>query len=749
MRNHLFKRMILLVYILLLFFPLAVNAEKKETAEITVEWIYSPESRKAWMLPRYKWLNNGTAVLYDERIEPGKRNFEVLNPGTGKRKPLLNMQKAMESLQTFLGKERSPNVLEWPDSWEESGARAIFRFNDDIFLLHFPAARFYRVTDTKEKEIGAILSPDGEKIAYVRQNNIYIYDTLTGTEKPVTTNGSETLLNGTLSDMYMEDVFLGEEVGLWWSPDSKALAFLRSDVSRIGQLYYTDIQPYFPRMIPQRYPIVGGAISTVRIGIAEIGPNEIKSTWVKLDQDSTDFYIVHVDWLPDSQRLGVQVLNRAQDELDLYLARRSNGQCQHILKETNDTWINVGDDIYFLKDGSHFIWGSERKGFKHLYLYNINGKQVNQITKGEWSVRGPFQYAFWKGKSAVSIDEKQGWLYFTSLEKSSLERHLYRIKLDGSRMLRMTKEDGFHSVTFSPDGRYYFDQYSNCSTLPSLFLYSKNGKRLQVVAKAHSHLLDKFGIQYPELMTIPADDGFPLPAHIYKPKNFDPAKKYPVIIYHYGGPSAPVITNGWNPNVYFSQVLLKNGFLVFSVDNRSATAIGKKYEDVIFKQMKGPNELKDLLAGVKWLKSQPYVDPNRVGVWGWSYGGCFTLMAMTQSREFKAGIAVAAVSDMRFHSPKWTEFAMKRPEDNPEAYEKVSLLNHAKNLHGRLLLVHGTYDDNVRIQSAWRFADELIKAGKPFDMMFYPMRKHGISDPPARIHLFNKMVAFWKRYLSK
>jgi dipeptidyl-peptidase-4 len=313
----------------------------------------------------------------------------------------------------------------------------------------------------------------------------------------------------------------------------------------------------------------------------------------------------------------------------------------------------------------------------------------------------------------------------------------------------MTKEDGFHSVIFSPDGRYYFDHYSNLSTLPSLFLYTKNGERLQVVAKAHSHLLDKFDIQYPELMTIPADDGFPLPAQIYKPKNFDPTKKYPVIIYHYGGPSAPVITNGWNPNVFFNQVLLQNGFLVFSVDNRSATAIGKRYEDVIFKQMHGPNELKDLLAGVKWLKSQPYVDSDRVGICGWSYGGCFTLMAMTQSKEFKAGIAVAAVSDMRFHSPKWTEFAMKRPNDNPEAYEKVSLLNHAKNLHGRLLLVHGTYDDNVRIQNAWRFADELIKAGKPFDMMFYPMRQHGISDPPARIHLFNKMVEFWKRHLSK
>lgn len=747
MKLFLFKRIILSLFILWIFLPSTINAEEKKREEITIEWIYGSEAREAWQLPDYRWLDNNTAVLYDARLKPEKRNFEILNPRTGKRTPALNMKKALENLGTFVDKKTIPPVLPWPYALHRNGKIAIYSFDGDVFVLHLPHARFQRATQTKEIETGMKLSPDGNKIAYIRGNNIYVYHIPTAAENPVTFNGSETLLNGNLSDMYKEDIFDYRDPGLWWSPDSRAVAYLQSDVSQIPKLYYTDIQPYFPRTIEQRYPVAGEAISKVRVGIAEIENKNIETTWINPGLDTGDYYIIHVDWLPHSQKVAVQIMNRQQNELDLFFAHRSDGKNKLILKETDDTWVNMSDDRYFLEDNAHFIWGSERSGYKHLYLYSPEGKLVRRITRGEWSVRGPFQRSFWKGESVVSIDEKNGWIYFTSLEKSSLERHLYRIKTDGSRMKRITREDGFHSVTFSPDGNYYFDRYSTISTLPSLSLYKKNGSPIQVVATSHSHLLERFHIQYPEFMTVPAEDGFPMPAQIYKPRDFDPGKKYPVIIYHYGGPSAPSVSNMWYWNVYFNQVLLENGFLVFTVDNRSATAIGKKYEKTIFKQMIGKNELNDLLAAVRWLKARPYVNPDRVGIWGWSYGGCFTLMALTQSKEFKAGIAVAAVTDFRFQSCKFTEFSMKRPQDNPDAYEEVSLLNHAKNLHGRLLLVHGSYDDNVRPQNAWRFADELIKAGKPFDMMVYPMRKHGISDGPARIHLFKKMVEFWKNNL--
>jgi dipeptidyl-peptidase-4 len=375
----------------------------------------------------------------------------------------------------------------------------------------------------------------------------------------------------------------------------------------------------------------------------------------------------------------------------------------------------------------------------------MDGRLVNQITKGNWAIRassGPF----WLRKAVTGIDEEDGWIYFTALEKSSIERHLYRIRFDGTGMERISREEGTHAVTFSPDTGYYFDRYSNISTLPSLSLHKNDGTRSAVLAEPRTELLAKFDMQYPELTTVPADDGFPLPAQILKPKDFNPQKKYPVVIHVYGGPSAPRVSNSWQFANYLGQILLRIGYLFVQFDNRSATAISKKLETTVVKQLYGDHELRDLLAAVKWLKSQSYVDPDRVGIWGSSGGGCYTLLAMTRSKEFKAGISVAAVTDF-YYIDSGVEYVMKLPQDNPEGYEKTALVNYAKDLHGRLLLVHGTYDDNVHIQNTWHFADELISAGKMFDMMIYPMRKHGFRDNPARIHLGNTMIEFWKKHL--
>jgi dipeptidyl-peptidase-4 len=314
-------------------------------------------------------------------------------------------------------------------------------------------------------------------------------------------------------------------------------------------------------------------------------------------------------------------------------------------------------------------------------------------------------------------------------------------------MERLTWADGFHSVVFSPDSKFYLDVYSNVKAPPLLELYKSDGGQVKVIHQPKSEILAKYNVQTPELFEVATRDGFKMPAMIYKPKDFNPNKKYPVIMYHYGGPSAPTVINQWQRYAFFTHILLNEGYLCVSIDNRTATARSKKLENLVLNQMIGPLELNDLMDAVKWVKSQPYVDPDRVGMWGWSYGGCYTLLGMTQSKEFKAGIAVAPVSDQRFHEPKWAEFSMKTPQVNLDAWEKVSLLKYAKDLHGRLMIVHGTYDDNVRIQNTWAFIDELIKAGINYDMMIYPMRKHGIADRPARIHLFKKMVEFWTENL--
>ncbi|MFQ5866289.1 MAG: S9 family peptidase, partial [bacterium] len=738
MRNYLF--VLTVFFVCILSSPFAIAQEKEQ---ITVEWIYSDERDQVSALPRFVWLENNTALLYDLRRPKEDRTFEKFDPGSGKLTPAIDKSKAIASLNALLSAEDSTEALKWPLSFDHEGQKAVYLLKGDIYLLELAKAEFQRITDTEEKEKSVNFSPDSKLLAFVRENDLYVYDIERKAEKPLTTDGSETTLNGTLSWVYWEEVFGRRDIGYWWSNDSKAIAYLQTDESPVSVMHYVDFKPTVPRVLKQRYPKTGGKNPIVRVGVVEI--NKAKTTWVDIP-DSSYEYVARVKWLPDSKRLSVQTMNRAQTELDLYFADRASGKVEHIMQETDSAWVNINDDLYFLKDGKHFIWQSERDGYAHLYRFTMDGKLVNQITQGEWALRssgGPF----WLRQAVAAVDDKNGWIYFTALEKSSIERHLYRIRFDGTSMQRLTTEDGVHRIAFSPDADYYFDRYSNIRTLPSLSVYRSDGKLVSVLAEPRPELLAQFDMQYPELFTIPAADGFPMPAELLKPKDFDPNKKYPLIIYIYGGPSAPTVFNAWRSSLYFDQILLRNGYLVARFDHRSATAISKKLENRLLNLMSGPRELKDVIDGVKWLKSQPYVDAERVGIWGWSGGGSFTLNAMTNSKEFKAGIAVAPVTDWHYYDTKWGEFAMKRPEDNPEGYEKTSFVKSAKNLHGRLLLVHGTYDDNVHPQNSWAFIEELIQANIQFDVMFYPMRKHGISDRPARIHLFNKMLEFWNKNL--
>lgn len=740
------KKSIKFILILhLSFFLLCSIAFSQEKKDIDVEWLYGEEAAKAQALPLFTWLDNNKALLLDMHKPEDEQTFEILDPVSGARAPVLDAKKALQGLKVLFGEEAAPKTIPWPIAFDKRGEVGLYMFGGDIYVLHLSDAEFVRITETEEEELGPTLSPDGKKIAFVRINEIYVYDLEKRKERQLTFDSSKTLYNGRLSFMYWEDVFFRNNgVGLWWAPDSQALAYMQTDVSQVTEFIYYDIKPFNPRVIKVRYPLVGETIETVRVGVLELSTGE--TTWLK-GTGIPNEYVANVDWLPDSNRISFRSLNRAQDKLDLFFADRYTGKSEFVLHESDEGWVNPSDDLYFLEDGKYFIWGSERTGYKHLYLYDLEGNLINPVTRGNWAVRAPFQVAYWSGKSAVSIDETNKWLYFTSLEKSSLERHLYRINFDGTGMERLTWADGFHSVVFSPDSRFYLDVYSNIKSLPALELYKKDGSLIKVVHPSKSEVLTKYNVQTPEIFEVPTSDGFKMPAMIYKPKDFNPNKKYPVIMYHYGGPSAPAVINRWQRYAFFNQLLLNEGYLCVTIDNRSATAISKKLENLVLNQMIGPIELNDLMDAVKWVKSQPYVDPKRVGMWGWSYGGCYTLLGMTQSKEFKAGIAVAPVTDQRFHEPKWAEFAMKTPQVNLEAWEKASLLKYAKDLHGRLMIVHGTYDDNVRIQNTWAFIDELIKAGKNYDMMIYPMRKHGISDTPAQIHLFKKMIEFWIRNL--
>lgn len=726
--------------LLLLVAWAAVAPAQSEKRPLTVEWIFGPEGRAVASVPPTAWLDDGSLVIFDNRRTARERTFEKLNPATGQRAAMLDAVRALADLKSVAAVDSE--TLPWPIAFDGAGRRALYLFKGDVFTLELAESHFRRLTSTAAEETSASFSPNGRRVAYVRDHDLYFFDLDTNRETRITRDGSETLLNGTLSWVYWEEVFGRRDIGYWWASDSQAVAYLQSDESQVDLAYFTDIAPFSPRVIRQRYARAGGANPRVRLGIVELEkPN---TNWIQIKEPFE--YIVRAKWLPDSRHLSFETMPRLQTQMSLYFADRKSGAATRILTETDPGWVNMTDDLYFFTDGKHFLWPSERDGYMHLYRYRVDGTLVNQVTKGSWALASAGGIAFWVRQAIVGVDEKNDWVYFTALERSSIERHVYRVHADGSGLMRISNEPGTHRISMSPDARYFLDRFSDIRTLPALRLHTNSGAVVQALAAPRPQLLAPYDVQFAELTTIPADDGFPMPAQIMRPKDFRPDRKYPVIMSVYGGASAPSVANGWQGDTLWNQMLLDAGYIVVKVDNRTATGISKQLENLIVNRV-GEAETPDLVAAARWLKRQPWIDPERVGVWGWSNGGWMTLNLMTRSQEFKAGIAVAPVVDWRYYDSKWTEAAMRTPQENPGAYERASLIPRAKDLHGRLLIAFGSYDDNVHPYNEMAFIDALIGAGKKFEMMTYPMRKHGIDDQAATLHLYRLMLDFWKTNL--
>jgi len=712
--------------------------------ELTIEWIYSDEGKNATAMPQSVWTDGGDLLLLDATKPEAERTIERFTPSTGVRRAAVNHTAALASLEDLLGDEATPDALSWPTNIDDAGMRALYEFAGDLFVLDLSASRFARVTQTPEAEHIGRLSPDGKKVSFARANDLYVADLESGSERRLTNDGSGTILNGVLSYVYFEEIFGRETIGYWWSPDSSSIAFLRTDESMVSEMLWVDHAPAVPRVIRQRYPKAGGANPEVAVGIVDV----VTGAMVLVDRQQVPYeYVVRVDWKPDSSEAAIQVTNRMQTRLDLYLVDRASGESSRILSDPDEAWVNF-HEIEFLADGS-FVWSSERDGHTHLYLYGADGTLVRRLTSGDWSVHGPSAF-YSEALDSTWVNETAGLVFFTAREASPIELQLYRVGLDGEGFQRVTLERGTHGVEFSRDRRFFTDLYSANCVPPTLAVRGANGGRVAEVAASRPNFLEDFEWVCPELLTVPADDGTPLQVRLLKPQPFDPAKSYPAVVYVYGGPSAPAVGDMFNTGLdrsAYDQLLARAGFVVMTVDPRSATAASKTDQNTVVRRVWADGELVDMVAGVRWLKARDWVDGDRVGVWGWSGGGTSTLLLMTRSEEFKAGIAVAAVADYTTYDTKFTELYMKTPADNPEGYENFNLVNRAKDIHGRVMLVHGTYDDNVHPQNTWAFVDELLEAGKPFDMMIYPMRKHGIEDRPARIDLYKRMIEFWKRNL--
>lgn len=728
----------LLILVLLFTFTCAAAQQRPE---LTMQWALGQPGASIAKTPQALWLNDGTAILYNERLPIEQRTFERFDPSTGKSSPVLDASKAMASLRSAGVTDPEVKGLDWPEDFDVTGKKAAYIFDNALYVLDLPSATFMRVTKTPGEEKDPHFSPDSRLLAYVRDNDLYVYDLATKKESRLTKDGSEQLLNGTLTWVYWEEIFGRTDIGYWWSPDSKSIAYLQTDVTGVPVSTFVDFRPQDPRIVKQVYPKAGEQNPKVRVGVVGVGGSSTK--WINIPDKYE--WLLRVKWLPDSARVAVQTLDRPQTHLQLYFADTRSGAAKHILTETDPGFVNVNDDLHFLSDGKQFLWASERTGYMHIYRYQMDGKLMNAVTSGDWAVASSGTGMFWVRNAVTGIDEKNGWVYFTTLKDVSTERQLYRVKLDGTGMEPITKEHGTHRIAMSPDTRYFFDTFSDVKTLPALRLYSSDGKQMAELAAPRPELLPA-SVHFPELLTIPAADGFPMPAQILKPSNFDPSKKYPVILHIYGGPSAPSVSNSWQRDMLFYNILADNGFVVAVIDNRAATAISKKLENTLVENP-SVSETNDLVAGVKWLKQQPWADPDRFGVYGWSGGGTNTLNCMTRSQEFKAGISGAPVTDWHYYDSKWAEALVKMPQDHPELYDRTSLVKRADKLHGKLLILFGTYDDNVHPQNEQAFMNALIEAGIQYDSIIYPWRKHGFIDTPAKIHVGQAQLDFWKRAL--
>jgi dipeptidyl-peptidase-4 len=472
----------------------------------------------------------------------------------------------------------------------------------------------------------------------------------------------------------------------------------------------------------------------VRIGVVDAEGGE--TTWMDVDT-SDDSYLARVHWFGDNEHLAIEKLNRNQDELRFLIADASSGAVTEGFVETSDTWVEATYLRHYYETKDQFVWNSMRDGFSHLYLYRNDGTMIRQLTTGDWTVSG-----------LNSVDEKKKLIYFTGLKASILERHLYSVPEKGGKIKQLTKRPGNHYVTFSPDSKYYYDWFSNISTPRVITVYNASGKELFVLDECDTSELDSYKLPLPEFLTFTSDEGLEFYASITKPPDFDPKKKYPVIIYTYGYPHGQIVRNtGPRGLALWHAMMATRGYIVFQMDNRGAYGRGTEGEGYVLKTL-GQLELDDQVAGTDYLKSLPYVDGSRIGIWGWSGGGSMTALAMLKRPGvFKAGVAVAPVTDLRFYDTVYMERYMKLPDDNEDGYYEGSPANFADGLEGAFLLVHGTADDNVHAQNSIHLVRELIKAGKDFDLMLYPGGRHGIGGNTERAHLFKKMTRFFDENL--
>ncbi|MGA9852442.1 MAG: S9 family peptidase [Gammaproteobacteria bacterium] len=716
----------------------ALGAESTPSPGYTIAQIFAEPGLTGYQPEQVEWSHDGRHLTYLLRhVGNPVADLYIVDTETGKTsllltgKQLASAAEPPSAIKNQIEQERITRYHVDSYHWSPKGDALFYLSNDQLYLYNLSSRATTQITHESGVKRDPQLSPDEQWVSYVSNGDVHYVSVHGGAVHTVVPH-EDGVLNGELNWVYTEELDLRSVYT--WSPDSRYVAFLQSDERPVRSFPLINYVEQQPSVYEQKYPTAGAPNPIVRLGVHDVQTG--KTAWMPM-AGTPDTYLVRFGWLTKGNQVYGEVLNRDQTRLQLLSADPVSARARVLVTQTDPDWIEVRDAPHFLKSGG-FIWGSQQDGWHHLYLYSDDGRTARKLTSGDYNVL-----------ELAGVDEQRGELYFTQYTHGPLNTELYRVSLRGGEPRAVTTISGTHDINMGPQARYYLDTYSNVLIPPSVILANVENNR-RVVIQAAAQLPYHFA--KPRFFTMLAADGrTPIYARLTLPPEFDPGKKYPVIMYQYGGPDVPpIVRDAWGgTNFLFDQLLANQGFILFATDNRAATYFSHR-DQALVKDHLGELALVDQLAAVNWLKSRPWVDASRIGIWGWSYGGYMTTYALTHAPNvWRAGIAVAPVTQWQDYDSIYTERYMGTPQENPAGYAESSTVAAAGNLANPLLLVAGTGDDNVHWQNTMQFIQALIDTGKPYQLLIYPNKTHGISGPAARTHLFTAMQQFWEEQLKE
>jgi len=722
------SRLFLFTLALLICSALTVSAQKKA---VSLEDVFKKGTFSQKSVHGINWMKDGQ--YYSSLVNNGQPQVVKINVATGEQEAvLIDGGKLGINFTTYSFNNDETKAL------LGSEVESIYRRSSKgiYHVLDLASGDVQELMDG-EKISYATLSPDNSKVAFVKDNNLYYVALATNKATQITHDGKwNHIINGSADWVYEEEFSMAQAFD--WSPDGKKIAYLRFDESEVPEFNMQIWGPLYPEDYKFKYPKAGEKNAEVSIHVYDLDGGKT----ISVDAgEEKDIYLPRIYWAGNSETLAFIRLNRLQNQMDLLHANAATGESKLVVEETSDTYVdlNYNDNLQYLKNGKGIIRTSEKDGYKHIYHHDMDGKLIRQITTGNWEVT-----------DLIGVDESSNTLYYLSTEISPLEKNLYAIGLNGKKKELLTPAKGTHAVNMSGDFKYYIDYYTTANEPLTVTLNTSKGKIVKVLEdnKSLKDNLANFAISQREFFEFETVDGTLLNGYLLKPADFDENKQYPVLMYVYGGPGSQTVTNSWGGSRdFWHHHLAAEGYIVASIDNRGTGARGKEFKDLTYANL-GKIETEDQIAGARYLGSLPFVDPERIGIWGWSYGGYMSSLALMVGNDvFKTAIAVAPVTTWRYYDTIYTERYLQTPQLNAAGYDNNSPITHVNKLKGNFLLIHGTGDDNVHYQNAVDLVDALISADKQFETFYYPNRNHGIYGGNTTWHLYNMMTDFIKRKL--